>query len=140
MNCDFELFLEQERKKIGLNRKEVAKKLNIPYPAYQKLESGTITVNLENVKKIAKFYKVDDDFLFSIAYPKFKGKLNNIKIARDIQKKYEISFYALKNELVFLDECYKVLINSTLYYDEKEVLEIFKEIGKPLKQKKEVKK
>lgn len=55
--------LKELREKKGMNKKEVANSLGIPYSTYNNWEIGAREPNSHNLKMIAKFYQVTIDHL-----------------------------------------------------------------------------
>ena len=51
--------LKEIRNRLGLLQDEVAKKMNISKRNLQRIESGEISVNVEEIVAFAKLYKVD---------------------------------------------------------------------------------
>ncbi len=55
--------LKELRETSGLNKKEIAEKLGMPYTTYNNYETGTRDVGSDTLKRIARFYGVTVDYL-----------------------------------------------------------------------------
>lgn len=63
---EFKDRLRQLRKKNKLTQEELAKILNYGYTAIANYESGRTQPSLNNLKKLAEFFKVSTDYLLCI--------------------------------------------------------------------------
>ncbi len=59
--------LTKLREEIGLNKKEVAKALNMPYTTYLNYENNEREPNSETLIQIANFFNVSIDFLLGVS-------------------------------------------------------------------------
>jgi len=62
---DFGIFLQKTRESLGLERRDVAKKTNIPAIRIKEIEEGTVKVNLSVLFQLLRFYKLKMNILFN---------------------------------------------------------------------------
>lgn len=55
--------VKAQREKLGLNKRQMAEKLEIPYTTYNNYEIGTREPNIETIKRFSDFFGVSADYL-----------------------------------------------------------------------------
>lgn len=118
------LLLKQEREKLGLSKAKAAKKMCIDKNIYCNYENMSAEPSIKVYSRISSFYDFEEEFLFSIVYPDFIGKYDNLIKLTDFSKKHKIPKHRVLKCLNETDENNHIKQKS-LIFDEFLILNMF---------------
>lgn len=107
----FEENLKKLRKINNISQADLAKKMGVSLTTISNWETGYSKPDVEQLKKIAKFFNISTDFLLGINVNE-QWKLSLIKIGI-LNEQDEISYEELKNAINLYKEYKKAIKKST---------------------------
>ena len=111
--------LKELRESRGLNKREIAEKLEMPYTTYNNYETDARDVGSETLRKIARFYGVTIDYILENEQPDdLTEYLDELRYRPEMRMLFSISKKATKEQVEGFAKAFEIIVKGKDNEDE----------------------